>query len=96
MTNWVFDQAQNVAAITTRGVLEDGLPVLTVVHYLDDHAWAFLCGTTDCEADGRVVAMREALMRDPTLVTIADLEPGWIATRSQVGAEWQRSMNDEE
>ena len=44
---WPFDQAPNVASITTAGVIERRLPVLVVQHYEDDHTWAFLCGTTD-------------------------------------------------
>ncbi|MGH9968902.1 MAG: hypothetical protein ACREBG_14035 [Pyrinomonadaceae bacterium] len=45
--DWPFDQAPNVAAITTRQVIESGSPILLVTHYEDDHSWAFLCGTTD-------------------------------------------------
>jgi hypothetical protein len=37
--NWPFDQGPNVAAITTRQVLDNGLPILGVTHYSDDHAW---------------------------------------------------------
>ena len=45
--DWPFDQAPNVAAITTRQVLDEGLPILRVTHYSDDHSWGFVCGTTD-------------------------------------------------
>lgn len=89
---WPFDQAPNVAAITTRGVLDDGLPILLVQHYEDDHCWAFLCGTTSSTEDGRVVGMGTAVSLDPTLRTIADLQPGWWATRSAVGATWHREQ----
>jgi hypothetical protein len=91
--DWPFDQAPNVAAITTRQVLEDGLPILCVTHYSDDHDWAFVCGTTDATEDGRVITMEEALNLDPTLRTIADLPPGWTAWRQQVGAAWHRSRD---
>ena len=40
---WKFDQAPNVACITSQAVL-DGSPVLVVTHYGDDHSWAFLDG----------------------------------------------------
>jgi hypothetical protein len=96
MTPWPFDQRQNVAAMTTKHVLEGGLPILTVIHYSDDHSWAFLCGTTDEENDGRVIAMSEALEMDPTLGDVADLKPGWIAWRQAVGSPWQRKENDHE
>jgi len=96
MTPWPFDRSQDVAAITTKCVLEGGLPILTVVHYSDDHSWAFLCGTANEEQDARVIAMSEALEMDPTLGGIADLQPGWIAWREAVGSPWHRKENDHE
>ena len=64
---WPFDQAPDVAAITTRQVLDDGLGILNVTHYSDDQSGAFVCGTTDEESDGRVICMREAMEMDPTI-----------------------------
>ena len=94
--DWPFDQAPNVAAITTVRVLEDNLPILQVTHYSDDHSWAFTCGTTNKTEDGRVVGMGRILKRDPSLRTIADLPPGWTAWRKRVGDEWQKAPNDNE
>jgi hypothetical protein len=87
---WPFDQAQKVAALTTSRVLDDGFPILRVVHYLDDEDWAFTCGTTNDTADLRVIAMEEALALDATLAQIADLPPGWGAFRSASGGKWER------
>jgi hypothetical protein len=92
--NWPFDQAPNVAAITTRQVL-DGAPILSVVHYSEDHSWSFVCGTTNATEDGRVICMSEALKIDPTLREIADLPPGWTAWRADVGAPWARAFDPE-
>lgn len=93
--DWPFDQAPNVAAITTRFVLEDKFPILRVTHYSDDHDWAFVCGTTNVTEDGRVISMGEALKIDPTLREIADLPPGWSAWRTKVGAPWKRAFDPE-
>jgi len=90
MTNWPFDQAPSVAALTTKQVLEEKAEILTVVHYKDDHSWAFLCGTTDEENDGRVIGMGTALKLDSTLAQVADLPPGWIANRTKTGGSWER------
>lgn len=87
---WPFDQDRSVAAITTRQVLERGYPILMVTHYLDDHSWAFLCGTTDDTKDLRVIGMDEALELDETLRSIADLLPGWSAWRNDTTSEWNR------
>lgn len=90
MSNWKFDQAENVAALTTKQVLELGLPILRVVHYSDDHSWAFTCGTTNDPNDTRVVGMGEIVRTDETLGQIADLRPGAGAWRERVGGEWHR------
>jgi len=92
---WPFDQAPNVAAITTRQVLDDGFPILRVTHYSDDHSWAFVCGTTDDVADGRVIGMSCAIELNPTLREIADLPPGWTAWRETVGSVWHRFQNED-
>jgi hypothetical protein len=86
--DWPFDQAPNVAAISSRQVIELDYPILLVTHYEDDHSWAFLCGTTESSADGRVIGMGNALNRDPTLRQIADLPPGWSARRKDNDSEW--------
>ena len=92
--DWPFDQAPNVAAITTRQVIQDGLPILRVTHYIDDDSWAFVCGTTDKTEDGRVIGMGTALKLDPTLRTIAHLPPGWTAWRDSVGGDWHKFQNE--
>lgn len=93
--NWPFDQPPNAAAITTRQVTEEGFPILLVSHYSDDHSWAFVCGTTNEDDDARVVAMRRVLDLDNSLTEIADLPPGWTASRAVVGGEWTRRADPE-
>lgn len=93
--DWPFDQERDVAALTTRQVLEDDLPVLYVVHYSDDHSWAFTCGTSDDTDDLRIVCMSHIVDQDPALKFVADLEPGWVAVRDEVGEAWQRYQDDE-
>jgi hypothetical protein len=63
---------------------------LYVTHDEDDHGWQFLDGDDATTKDGAVVGMGCMLARDPTLAEIADLPPGWIATRSKPGAPWAR------
>lgn len=93
--SWPFDQPKNAAAITTRQVLREGFPILSVVHYSDDHSWSFTCGTTSDAKDGLVVGMDCILEMDPTLASIADLPPGWGAHRESVGATWERWKDDD-
>ena len=86
---WKFDQQPNCAAITDLYILNKNEPILCVVHYLDDDRWAFLSGKTNKTEDGRVISMQEALDFDPTIITIAHLQPYHKAYRKNVQSEWR-------
>ena len=90
--DWPFDQGPNTAALTVQAIL-DGDPILFVSHDADDHGWQFLDGRPPDTDLGRVIGMGTALSMDPTLRELADLEPGWIAWRSDAAAPWLRSPN---
>jgi len=93
--HWQFDQGRDVVAITTRQIMRDGHPVLSVIHYSEDQSWAFLSGHTFDPADALAVRMQTVVDTDNTLHTIADLPPGWVATRQSVGGEWHRHRDTE-
>lgn len=85
---WNFDQDKNVAALITTQVVEQGLPILQVIHYSDDHSWAFMCGTTSNPSDTLVVSMEQAVSFDVSLYEIAAMPPGCIASRNSVEEDW--------
>jgi hypothetical protein len=87
---WQFDDPPNVATITVRQIIEGGAPILLVARDIDDGGWQFLTGGEFDVADGMVVSLRNIFERDPTIAELADLEPGWQATRKRIGAAWQR------
>ena len=91
---WPFDQERNVATVTTRQVVKDNFPILSVAHYSDDHSWAFTCGTTNKSEDLMLVGMGEVVDLDDTLYEIADLPLGWCADRETVGGEWSRYKDE--
>jgi len=92
--DWVFDQERNVATVTTKQVVNDSFPILSVVHYSDDHSWGFYCGTTNKSEDLMLVRMGEVIDTDLSLNTIADLPPGWSAYRESVKHKWVRSKGE--
>jgi hypothetical protein len=92
-TNWPFDQEPLTATVTSRQVIEGGLPILQAVHYSDDGSWAFTCGTTNNSADLLLVALKNLVALDPTICQIAKLPIGWSATRQFVGGPWSSSAD---
>jgi hypothetical protein len=90
VSDWPFEDPPNTAAITTRPVIEDGAPILLVTHDLEDGGWQFLWGTTDDQAEARVVGLGRICARDASLLELADLPEGWRAWRTDARAPWQR------
>lgn len=94
MDDWPFDQAPNVGAVTCQSVLAGG-PILLVVHYSDDGSWAFLDGEDFDPDSSRIVAMGEIVRLHPSILAIAELPAGWIATRESASAPWEREADPE-
>ncbi len=89
-STWKFDQSQNCAVFTLRGIIQKGEPVLYVSHDESDHGWQFLDGRTPRIAEAMVVAFEEMISHDPTLNELHDLPVGWIATRAKLGGAWKK------
>lgn len=88
--HWPFDQPRNGATLTMRQVLDGSEPILLVSHATDDHSWQFIGRTDACVADGRVVSLESMVARDPGVLELADLPPGWEATRRSAKHPWER------
>lgn len=68
---------------------------MAVTHDSDDHGWQFI-GITDANVeDGRIVCLEEIVKLDPSVLEVADLEPGWRAVRDFVGGPWSRIESEE-
>ncbi len=95
--NWPFDQPPNAAAITLRRIVlpargQQPRPILRITHDLDDHGWQFLDGDAMTMDDAAIVGMQEILNQDPSVAEVADMPPGWTATRTAPGAPWKRTQ----
>jgi len=90
---WLFDQPPNAVAFTTTHVFKEGKAITHVTHDEDDHGWQFHYGGEMSANDAMVVAMKEIVAFDPTVQEVADLPPGWTATRAFRGAEWTREQS---
>lgn len=89
---WQFDQEPNVVAITCKTVMANA-PVLLVTHYLDDHSWAFLDGQIWEPSEALLVTMKSVIDAHPYLDELADLPPGWSATRQDAASPWVRGVD---
>ncbi|MBS0659581.1 MAG: DUF2314 domain-containing protein [Verrucomicrobia bacterium] len=89
---WPFDQPPHCASFTTRQVLADDEPILFVSHDADDHGWQFI-GSSAEEEDCRLVCLESMVRRDPSVLELADLPPGWHATRPSPSSPWKRQLS---
>jgi hypothetical protein len=90
---WAFDQPRDCAVMTTRQVRNGTESIFLVTHDTNNNAWQFF-GQTDANlTDVRVVALREIVALDATVLKIANLPSGWKATRANLDAPWERSAN---
>jgi hypothetical protein len=88
---WPFDQPPNCATFTTRQVMTQRRPITRVVHDASDHGWQFLSEDGANMNDAMIVGLKEIVAHDSTVLEIADLPPGWIATRDRIGSPWTRA-----
>jgi len=94
-TEWPFKDPKNTAAFTTVGVMKKHEPVCRVCHD-DDGAWQFLTGAPVTMAEAMIVALSEVVGTDDSLLQLADLPLGWVATRENAQSPWQRSQKTSE
>src|SRR5262249_23497297 len=94
-TEWPFKDPKNTATFTTVGVIKKHEPICWVCHD-DDDAWQFLPGGRVTMANAMLVALSEVVARDQTLLGLADLPLGWVATRESAQSPWQRSQKTSE
>jgi hypothetical protein len=67
------------------------MPITRVVHDDSDHGWQFLSDHGASMAEALLVCLKEIVAHDGTVLEIADMPPGWVATREGIGAPWSRT-----
>lgn len=95
MTDWPFDEPENVAAIAVRQIFDEDGWIHTVSRDPDDGCWQFLGPDQPEEADAMVVALGEVVELDPSIKELADLPLGWLAWRAGPDEVWQRAPQEE-
>lgn len=93
-SHWPFDQPRNCATVSLRSIVFDGDPILYVVHDAEDDGWMFLDGKPFDMANAALVGLGTIVDQDESVLEVADLPPGWSATRDSVNSPWQRSPTE--
>ena len=84
-----FDDSRQMVFVCDH-VLSQSELVRLVVHDEDDK-WTFMCGSESDDGDElHYVPLSYVLDPDPSLGSIAALEPGMIASRGSVDAGWDQ------
>ena len=89
MKDWKFHQPRNTAVIADKFFAEGKETCVYVTHDAYDNGWQFLTANTNGDERRAVVlALSTVVELDPTLDELADLPPGWYATRQSEHESW--------
>ena len=93
VAEWPFNAPKNLAVITTKSIIRQGKPILTVSHDRDDGSRQFLDGTQPKTEEAMVVSLHEIAQHDPSIKALADLPAGWQAWRDTPTSAWRRGRH---
>jgi hypothetical protein len=88
--SWPFDQPENCAVFVTREVMDHEEPILLVTHEDGEDSWSFIGSSDGRRKNCKVIALREAVDLDPSVLQLADLPVGWRAWRDSTESPWTR------
>jgi hypothetical protein len=71
--SWPFDQPPNCAVLTLRPIVFEGHPILYVSHDDHDDGWQFMGGDHPKAEMAAIVALKEIVDLDSSVLEIADL-----------------------
>ena len=92
--SWPFERSIRSVVYSTRQLVQDGCPILTVAHDHDGD-FQFLCGTPEDVAEISTVCLGCMFEQHPWIAEFADLPKGWVAWRSQPDAPWHKEQLDD-
>ncbi|WP_298717644.1 hypothetical protein [Chitinophaga sp.] len=84
-----FNIALNSAVLTTRFVLHENKPILSVFHHEEDGIWEFI-GDDICadDSDYLVISLDEIINLDTSILEISELPAGKSAQRAGKNQPW--------
>lgn len=92
--SWKFQDAQNVAVITSKHIIDGSAWIAYASHDEDDGGWQFHTKNPLTENDAAVVSLKNIVEIDNSVEDLADLPLGWFAWREGEKEPWQRRKTD--
>ena len=85
-----FSEPGNTSVFTTKFIIEDKNDITYVSHDLEDGAWQFMSNDEfeNYESIAKIVGLQQIVEIDSTILKIADLPLGYIATRPNKLTQW--------
>ena len=93
--DWPFDDPPNVVTFVIRDAFEGRTQFLQVVHDHDGEWQATDGRIAPKTEDAMLVALKEVVQRDGSLLELGDLPPGWRAWRETADCPWHREAFEE-
>jgi hypothetical protein len=85
---WLFAEPKDTIATTSTRIIDEGQPILFAAHGVEDGRWLFLDAMVIDAEDEMAVELGELAQRDPSILDLAELPPGWQAQRQSIEAPW--------
>lgn len=88
--SWPFSDPPRAAVFTSKKIFEHNGWIQRVTHDEDDGAWQFHPEGGTAESEAQVVSLKTIAYLDPSILSLADLPPGWCAWRTTKQDHWKR------
>lgn len=91
-----FQDSPTTAVFTTKFVIEENKVITYVTHEIEDGAWQFFSDDEfeNFEDVAKIVGLQQMVDTDNSLLEIADLPMGFIATRKSKNDKWEIRQSD--
>jgi len=91
-----FEDGLNTAVFTTKFVVKDKKEITYITHETEDGVWQFFSNDLfdNFEEVAIILSLDEIINMDKTVLEIADLPLGYIATRETIKDKWEISKNE--
>lgn len=87
---WPFSDPPRAVVFASKKIFEHNGWIQAVTHNPVDGAWQFHPQGGTAESEAQAVSLKTITQIDPSVLSLADLPPGWCAWRNSREGEWNR------